>query len=460
MKKTLLYIFLAGIFATSINSCSKFLDIPPEGAILADEALQTPRDLQKLLNSCYDVLSSDKFMGGRYQNLSELLGDTYDGRFLTGDQLAVFSHNTTIFNQEARDTYAEAYLLNYRVNVLLENMSLIPELTSEDEARITAEAKFLRGVAMFELVRLYGQPFGFSADNSHIGIVLRTATGIEPLSRNSVAEAYSLILEDIAAAESALPLSNGGYATSWAAKGYLAKVYFQMNDFQNAFDKADDVISTGGFQMESDIMGRFSETPSTEAIFNLVSTGTFDNSASYFQTAWRSDGDIPNGRINANLYGLATADSSDLRGQNWYSTVALPAGEEIVLTTRFNGANFLNVPLVHLTELMLIRAEAAAELNMTGTAEGDLNAIRARAGLDPLVGLSQTALIQAIRDERRLEMVTEGARFHDLRRQGALGENITINGSPWDCPGMTIQFPDAAVAGTPGIELNGEGGCN
>ena len=391
------------------------------------------------------------------------MGDTYNGQFLSGDLLAVFSRNTTIFNGESRSTYLEAYLLNYRVNVLLESVDLISGLTESEKNRIISEARFLRGVAMFELIRLYAQPYGFTADNSHPGVVLRLETGIEPLQRNTVAEGYDLILSEMQAAATTLPDENGGYATSWAAKGYLAKVYFQMNDFQNAFNYADDVIANGGFTMDPDLMGRFAPTPTSEAIFNLISTGTFDNSASYFQTAWRSDGnDLPFGRINANLYGLATDTSVavDLRGQNWYTSTVLPSGDEIYLSTRFNGSNFLNVPIVHLTELMLIRAEAAAELGMSGIAETDLNAIRARAGLDPLNGLAQADLIQAIRDERRLELLCEGARFHDLRRQGALGENVTIAGAPWDCPGMVIQLSDQAVAGTPGIELNPEGGCN
>ncbi len=462
MKKSLIYILFAGFFAISVNSCTKFLDVEPEGVILEEDALQTPRDLQLLLNSCYDVLSSANFMGGRYQNLAELLGDSYDGRFLTGDLLAVFSRNTTIFNSEARSTYLEAYLLNYRVNVLLESVDLIAGLDAGEKDRIVAEARFLRSVAMFELIRLYAQPFGYTADNSHTGIVIRTQTGIEPQPRNTVAEGYDLILSGMQAAENVLPTSNGGYATSWAVKGYLAKVYFQMNDFQNAFDYADEVISNGGFTMDPNIMGRFDAVPTSEAIFNLVSTGTFDNSASYYQSTWRSDGNLPTGRFNSSLYGLATdsTEGTDLRGENWYSVTALPTGEELYLSTRFNAGNFLNVPIVHLTELMLIRAEAAAELGNSAVAEADLNAIRARAGLNPIVGLPQVSLIQAIRAERRLELVCEGARFHDLRRQGALGENVTISGAPWDCPGMIIQLPDQAVAGTPGIELNPEGGCN
>ena len=121
MKKHILYIFLCGWLAISVNSCNKFLDVDPEGVILADDALQTPEDLQLLLTSCYDVLRSAKFMGGRFQTLSELMADNMDGRALDGNWLSFYNKNTTIFNQESRDIWSEVYLLIYRANFLAEN---------------------------------------------------------------------------------------------------------------------------------------------------------------------------------------------------------------------------------------------------------------------------------------------------------------------------------------------------
>ena len=63
----------------------------------------------------------------------------------------------------------------YRCNVLLENMDLVTDLSAEQKARTTAEAKFLRAIGHFELVRMFANPYGFTGDNSHDGIPLRLA---------------------------------------------------------------------------------------------------------------------------------------------------------------------------------------------------------------------------------------------------------------------------------------------
>lgn len=453
---------LFGLLLLLSTSCEKFLEIKPEGEIPTEEALQTPRDVQLLLNSCYDVMRSGKFLGGKVQILSELMGDNMDGRVLSGNWLSYHSHNTDIFNQDTRDVWSEPYIMIYRCNVLLENMASVPGMTDGEINRITAEAKFLRALGHFELVRLFAQPYGYTSDNSHPGIPLRLEASQEALARASVGDVYAAIIADLEAAIGALPTTNNGYATSWAAKGVLAKVYFQMNDFSNAYAYADDVIANGGFALNTDVMARYAPTSNTENIFSAISTGNLDNSGGSLVSAYRSVdlNNPPAGRFTRDLYDLATVDSSDLRGQNWYVLANAGQQNELVLTTRFNESYF-SVPIVHLAELLLIRAESAAENGNTAVASDDLNTIRNRAGLaDVASGLDAASLIVLIRTERRLEMVGEGNRVQDLKRQGARGvPGLLINGAPWDCPGMVAQLPDEERAGNPTIVLNPTGGC-
>ena len=71
MKK---YIIISiAILTLGFVSCDKMLNYAPDGAILAEDALKTPDDAQRLLNSCYDVMAN--VFDGSYQNLSELLGN-------------------------------------------------------------------------------------------------------------------------------------------------------------------------------------------------------------------------------------------------------------------------------------------------------------------------------------------------------------------------------------------------
>lgn len=455
-------LFFGLLVLASTSSCEKFLEIKPEGEIPTEEALKTPRDVQMLLNSCYDVMRSGRFYGGKVQILSELMGDNMDGRVLSGNWLSYYSHNTSIFNSESREVWSEPYIMVYRINSLFENIDLVPGMSADETKRTLAEAHFLRGMAHFEIVRIFAQPWGYTADNSHIGIPVRLTPSQEALPRASVKEVYDAVIADFEAAAADLPLDNNGYATQWAAKAYLARVYFQMNNFQKAFDYADDVINNGGFSLNPDIMARYGQTANSENIFNAISTGQQNNSGSALGAAWRSTdlSNPPGARINGDFYDIATADTNDQRGKQWYAVANAGQSNELVLLTRFN-TNWFSVPVLHLAEMLLIRAESAAELGNTATATADLNAIRTRAGATPAVsGLDAASLILLIRAERRLELIGEGHRLQDLKRQGARGvPGVTINGSPWNCNGMAAQLPDEELAGNPTIVLNPTGGC-
>lgn len=453
-------IFLVAAFILNLNACKKFLEFEPENFTLEEDALQSAADLQLLLNSTYDVLRSGSFLGGQVHMLSDLMADDIDGSQLSGDWGAYYDRNTGIFNGSTRSVWQEGYLTIGRCNKLMETFDAIPDLTAEDRARMEAEAKFLRATAHFYLVRLFGQPYGSTADNSQLGIPARTTYTTEQFPRNTVAEVYDLIISDLTDAVAALPETNGGYATSWAAKGMLAKVYFQMNEFQNAYDQADDVINNGPFSLSTDINGRYAQGGSTEGIFELISTGTGDFSGGSLQGYYRTDGGVdPSIRIQSSTYQTALADSSE-RGPRWYVLKDAGTPKERILLKKFDTIPFFNMPVVHLTELTLIHGEAAAELGDRTIAETDLNAIRLRAGADEILGSDVTTLITLIRDERHVELVGEGHRLHDLKRQAVRNRpNLTVRGASWDCPGMVVQLPDEELRGNPNLVRNDEGGC-
>lgn len=76
--------------------------------------------------------------------------------------------------------------------------------------------------------------------------------------------------------------------------------------------------------------------------------------------------------------------------------------------------------VLRLAEQYLIRAEARAQQNNLAGAAADLNAIRQRAGLEPLPdNLDKAAMLLAVEQERRIELFAEwGHRWFDLRRTG------------------------------------------
>ena len=443
-KRYLTIIFIIGVL---FSSCESLLDIDPvdEGVILEADALQTKEDLQELLNAAYDVVNG--FYGGHFQRTSELLGDNVvlrDG--ITDEMVNIFKRYTTGYFTD-NESYEQAYICILRSNLVMENIDKVTGVSDEDATRMVAEAKFLRGIAHFAVVRLFAQPYGYTANNDHPGVVIKTNTQVELLPRNTVAEVYGQIVTDLTDAESNLPETNSDfiYATNWAAKAALAQVYFQMHDYDNAYAKANEVINSGEFTLDTDLNQRFQN--STEAIFKLVSNEASGKRMGSDFGTYRSDGtNIPNIRIAPEVYkNVVKANSGDLRADAWYQTVNPGADNEFVACTKYNY-EFLNIPVFYLTEIKLLRAEAAmlkTTVDKT-TAIEDINDIRERAYGGASKNLLETAdndaVLNAARTERRLELMGEGYRLHDQKRRGAAGENIVIRGVDWDYVGLVIQF--------------------
>lgn len=451
---------IAGLFTVGSllgTSCDSFLDLRPEGEILTEDALRSEADLLQLLNSCYTVLGSGRMYGGRVQIFSELLGDNIDGSTLTGDFGSVYDRRTSIFGQFKNDFYNEPYIAIYRANTTLENLGVAASQATRD--RIEGESKFIRAISHFEVVRYFAQPYGYTPDNSHLGVPLRISSTPTASVRATVKEVYDQIVADLLDAERLLPEQNGVYPTRWSAKAILSRVYFQMNDFANAYKYADEVIRSNRFPFDADFSRRFSVGGTPEAVFKLVSDDVNTNRASALIGEFRSDIALPNLRVSAQIFSLGTSNPNDRR-RAWYDNVTYSPN---IVTTKYNGKDFFDMPVIHITELKLTRAESAAELGTNlNVAIQDLNDIMGRAyGGTRVVAPNTPAgvILATVREERRLELFAEGDRGQQLKRMGARGENIIVRGAPWNCPGAVLQFPQGEMSTSPNFQRNPEGGC-
>jgi hypothetical protein len=460
MKKISYFILAIGL-ALGIASCEKMLEYPPEGAILAEDALNTPDDAQRLLNSCYDVIAN--LFDGRYQNICELMSDNMaEPNGL--DFNAVYNRETNFFTPTTNGTYSDFYYAIYRCNSLIANFDLIDGLEESEQVRMEAEARFIRAFCHFNVVKVWAQPYGYSPSNTHLGIILRREASNEPLSRSTVAESYDFIIEDLEYAYSNLPESNGNYASKDAAAGLLAMVYFQMNNYLLAEQYASLVINSGSYSM-SDTLDRFPANPSLnpEVVFGIVSSNpgatNIDQRTDNFIGNYNAGGVLPPNLMFSNeLYQFTNLNSADDR-LGW-----MQSNNGQYRNTRFEDKIFFNIPIVYLTELKLIRAECLGELGTDlNTAINDINDIRDRAfgnGLNDLPsGSSASDIIAAARREYRIETMGEGKRIDQLKRIGAKGENVLVRNAPWNCPGMALQFPNSEFTSALFVG-NPEGGCN
>lgn len=447
---------------TTLVGCQDFLDVEPEGVVLESEALNNPDDVQKLLNSAYDVTAN--YLNGRMQNLSELLSDNLAMPLNNNDYQEVYNRNVLFFNGTVGSTYGDPYIAIFRANLLIEKAPTVPGMTPANITRTIAEAKFVRAMAHFNNVTLWAQPWGYSANNGHPGIVIKTNTETGLLPRNTVSAVYAIIIQDLEDAIANLPTSNGPYATTWAAKALLARVYFQQNQYADAAALAADVIDNGPFVLDTNV-NRFVEGGTPEAVFQTISYSTSDQQdirSGGFTGNYRSD-NTPNPTLRAapEFYNTYAANPADKR-LTMFEIKNQGSENQFVAVTKFNR-NYFNIPVLHLTELKLMRAECYAVNNVNlAQAIQDVNDIRDRAygvGVNPLPSTASSAdIIQAVRFERRIEMFAEGNRTQDLKRQGAFGESVLVRGAPWNCDGMVLQFPISEKSDV--FILNPQGGCN
>ncbi|HEV7454036.1 MAG TPA: RagB/SusD family nutrient uptake outer membrane protein [Candidatus Saccharimonadales bacterium] len=460
------HIIPAALFTLVVLAGCKKIELKPIGQVPPELAVKNEADVMAILNATYTPLRGDNFWGGRSQLISELMSDFVDGvNFVTGEYPSIFNLGTTATNGTVANIYREPYYIIQRANVTLQNLALIG--TDANRKNAEGQAKFMRGFSEFELVKMFAQPYGYTPDNSHPGIVIQTSGEFERLrKRNTVKETYEQIIADLKAAETLLPATNGNYPSSWAAKAMLARVYFQMNDFANAYAYANMVIASNQFPFDNTanfVTNRFGATKTPEAIWWLVnevgqnpSFGTLRNNVNPEQSMG-----LP---ITRSAYLAGSSNASDRRSA-WYKDSLTASGEHVYSIRKYRAPVFV-LPVLHITEMKLIRAESAAELNQNlAVAIADINDITNRAyggTLAPLpANATAAAIIARVRAERKLEMVFEsGDRLQQLKRIGAKGEASVVGQANWNCPGFVLQIPASEAITNIDFEQNPQGGCS
>jgi len=428
MKLKNILLALALFSCLGITSCDDLLDVEPQQSVDARDAINTPQDLQGAVIGMYSILGEPELYGTNLLLLPELQASeenlSWLGTFAGYRQVSL--KNMTAENSEAQRTWITAYEGINQANIVLSKLDIMED--PEERDRVEGEALFVRGILHFELVRMYAKAWNDGDPSINLGIPIQitpVTTEAEAAvlpTRKTVAEVYAQVIEDLQAARDLLPARNNERANTYAASAFLSRVYLQQQNYAGARDEANRAIEEGGFGLNPSVTAIFRNDNTAEAIFEIQQNDQNNAGAS-------NDG---LSTFYADLEGIGRADISvntefSVDNPNRYTTFDLYEEDDARLNELFyEGFNFgaittgkwtspgQNIPIVRLAEMYLTRAEANFRL---GTAVGatplqDINTIRTRAGLNPVL----TVTLDRILLERRLELAFEGFRIHDLKR--------------------------------------------
>lgn len=431
-----------------LTSCD--MDLTPAGSLNIDKDIQSIEDITALRTQLYSSLRSAT--GGAYIYLTDLQMDQFNGTADNGNRNgtianAVFNSSTGEFATMFANCYSRISSVNFFIREAnaKRNSGTLSEKAVAMIDRYIGEAKFIRAYSYWYLFNHYCQPYSADiAQTEHLGLplVYEFAPSGNPGSypaRSTMAETLDRINTDLTDAYNALKAyeatdnsncaPNAVYLSSFAVEAFQARIALQTGDYNTAITKASSVINSGKYPLAGvdtyeaiwtdDEGSELIFVPSASAnepfvgsIFGVYNSTTSATSADYIPSQPTllayEDGDI---RFDA----FFTGNRLSINGTNYVTFIfnKWPGNSAL-------GTGLLNKPKPFRTsEQYLILAEAYAALGNTTEANKALNDLREKrfAAADfEEVHYQDNALVQAIRNERKIELIGEGFRMGDLRR--------------------------------------------
>ncbi|WP_405295151.1 RagB/SusD family nutrient uptake outer membrane protein [Algibacter sp. Ld11] len=440
LKQFLKYTLI--VLLVTCYNCSDFLEQEPGSQTSITEQLTTTDGIITALNGAYGNLEAN-VRGERYATYADMLsGNITFTPTETGNNVGLITppintenvYNFTDLAEESNleSFYDDSYDIINQANLILEYTDALTDSSNDVKAQIKAEALTLRAYSHFLLSQVYAQNYGYTADASHLGIVYNTTTltnGITYPSRKTLAETYTLIIDDLIAAISnysntlLLEGPTYSYFNKVSTKALLARVYISKYDWQNAYDLANEVILNSGISLtpSEDYIAEWEKTdlPISEVLLEFSiprdTGGTVGGSLSSF-FGYTSSADYADYVASENLRNIF--EPNDLRGQ-LFLEANLPTLINSKLEDRpyYFTKKFQDNPgfiAIRLSEMYLIRAEASLGLENLEDCKDDINILRNRANATLLT--ETTNLEDALILERRKEMCFEAQYLFDLAR--------------------------------------------
>ncbi|WP_080904250.1 RagB/SusD family nutrient uptake outer membrane protein [Parabacteroides sp. Marseille-P3160] len=369
-----------------------------------------------------------------------------------------------------KEIWQQHYIAINKANIAIDKIPLIPFTTAAEEALLkqyVLEAKFLRGLYYFNLVRLYGS----------VPLVLHETTTLDQntllVSRTSAEEVYDQVIQDFTDAAAGLPWyfdqngSDAGRANAAAAEAFLSLAYLtlanvSLDDNQRAYNisviKNREELLKKAIDHSNNIIKRSDRYYDLFEDYAEVFNKATKNGKEHLFSAQFNSSTLANGNgfgnrtaplgikaLNGTFADEPTPDlikhfsDNDKRKAVSLTTSYTIGGVTYTIDPKQNDGNSyasykyydsdvptmlgqsgINVPIIRYAEVLLNNAEANNELyGPNEEAYQNYNLIRKRAGLPEfkIGSLTKDQFRDSIYLDRRLELNFEYHRWFDLIRQ-------------------------------------------
>lgn len=443
MKKSIRLSFLMSIILL-LTSCDSFLDIKPVGKVIPI----TADEFRALITEAYATVPDDRGLASFRSD--EILMDatmaandlnSYKDIWLWNDYAA--SENTATFKW--RQFYHVLFIANY----VIESEDIIEDGTVEEVRQMVGEAYMLRAYMHFVLVNLHAPAYTKCNPANTKAVPLKLDSDTETtLSRNTVAEIYESILNDLDSAEEYLNIDawDVGYNyrfNTLSVDALRSRVYLYMGDWANAYKSSLAVleVKNGLEDVTKQLPSHFQSVESIVSLEEVMS-------AQYSRAM----------KVNPTLYKMYV--TGDQRRTKYYKQLT---ASNIELTK--GGSNYYSCTL-RVGEMYLNAAESAlqggsensledARTYLLALQKARFNASGYTAKENAVMAMDACGLLQEIYDERARELAFEGHRWFDLRRTTQPRIVKTFKGEQYVLEDgderYTIRIPSEAIEANPNL---------
>lgn len=438
-------LFFLPLLLLCVSACnSDFLSVVPETERTVANFYQTAADFNTAVVGTYGTFKHPGLYGtggGSLIWLGEVSTDNteygYPRSVVSAIGFEIEDLNYSLSNTYFRDAWLGHYQGIGRANGILDRIGAA-NFDAALKSQYEGEARFLRAMFYFNLVRLFG-------DVQVVTTEINDPYATAAINRSPAADVYALIVSDLVAAEEKLPATitaaNAGRASKWAAKSLLGKVYLTQKQYDKAGAKLKEVIDANVHSLMPKYADIFAASTSFAANKEVIlavqyKSGQIGQGGGFF-SLWTPFGALspdfgvtggPGDGVNKPTADLIAAyQPGDLRKAASVATAyANPQGVTVneAYAVKFKqtgiirGESDVDYPILRYADVVLMHAEALNEQGQTTAALPLLNQTRKRAGLADVTTATQADLRLALEQERRVEFAFESQRWFDLVRTG------------------------------------------